>query len=280
MAPAAGPVDSHQHFWDLSVRDQPWLRQPGNEPLLKDFTEADLRPLAAAAGVRATVVVQTVIEPGETPDLLTLASESDLVAGVVGWVDLQADDVADALAALQARPDGGYLCGIRHPVLVEPDPDWLRRPAVHRGLSWIGRAGLCYDIVVPSYVLPAACDAVAACPEVVFVLDHLGNPDIGDRPDEQWVKAIRSLGRFPNVFCKLSGVLGEADAVRLRPYYETALTAFGPDRLMFGSDWPPCTLAAPYDAVVAAARDLVADLSPAEQAAILSGTAIRAYRLD
>ena len=279
MAPAPGLVDSHQHFWELSVREQPWLQRPGNEPLLRDFTEADLRPLAAAAGVTASVVVQTVIEPGETPDLLALAAGSDLVAGVVGWVDLQADDVADALAALQARPDGGYLRGIRHPVLVEPDPDWLRRPAVHRGLSAVGRAGLCYDIVVPPEVLPAAGDAVAACPDVPFVLDHLGNPDLAERPDERWAEAIRRLGGFANVFCKLSGILGESDADSLRPYYETVLAAFGPDRLMFGSDWPPCTLAAPYGAVVATAKELVADLSPAEQASILSGTAIRAYRL-
>jgi L-fuconolactonase len=279
MATAARLVDSHQHFWDLSVRDQPWLGRPGNEPLLRNFTEADLRPLAAAAGVTATIVVQTVIEPGETPDLLTLAAGSDLVAGVVGWVDLQADDVADALAALQARPEGGYLRGIRHPVLVESDPDWLRRPAVHRGLSAVGHAGLCFDIVVPPDVLAAAGDAVAACPEVAFVLDHLGNPDIDQRPDERWVTAIRRLGGLPNVFCKLSGILGETDASHLRPYYETVLASFGPDRLMFGSDWPPCTLTAPYDAVVAAARALVADLSPGEQASILSGTATRAYRL-
>jgi len=279
MTQGTGLVDSHQHFWDLSARDQPWLRRPGNEPLLRNFTEADLRPLAAAAGVTATIVVQTVIEPGETPDLLTVAAGSDLVAGVVGWVDLQADDVADGLAALQARPDGGYLRGIRHPVLVESDPDWLRRPAVHRGLSAVGRAGLCYDIVVPPEVLPAAADAAAACPEVVFVLDHLGNPDIDERPDERWIAAVRRLGGLPNVFCKLSGVLGQADAIRLRLWYETALAAFGPGRLMFGSDWPPCTLSASYGEVVATAGALVADLSEAEQAAILSGTANRAYRL-
>lgn len=287
MASAAGLVDSHQHVWDLSVRDQPWLRQAGNEPLLRDYTEADLRPLAAAAGVTATVVVQTVIEPGETPELLALAAASDLVAGVVGWVDLQADDVADALAALQARPDGALLCGIRHPVLVETDPGWLRRPQVHRGLASVGHAGLCYDIVVLPQVLPSAIDAVAACPDVTFVLDHLGNPDLGERPDERWATAIRQLGGFQNVYCKLSGILGEPPPPgqppgvgHLRPYYETVLAAFGPHRLMFGSDWPPCTLNAPYGAVVDAARALVADLSPSEQAAVLAETARRAYRLD
>jgi L-fuconolactonase len=301
-----GLVDSHQHVWDLAAHDQPWLRQPGNEPLLRNFTEAQLRPLAAAAGVTATVVVQTVADRTETPELLALAARSDLIAGVVGWVDLQAQDVADALAALAGRADGGCLRGIRHPVLIEPDPDWLRRPAVHRGLAAVGAAGLCYDIVVPSPVLPAAADAIAACPDVTFVVDHLGNPEIGERPDQRWVSAIRRVGAFPNTFCKLSGILGEPPPCwpggatarnpppgsddlagqdhpavgHLRPYYDTVLEAFGPDRLMFGSDWPPCTLSASYGTVVAAARALIADLSPSEQAAILAGTARRAYRLD
>lgn len=285
-AQASGLVDAHQHVWDLASHDQPWLRQPGNEPLLRDFTEAELRPLAAAAGVTATVVVQTIAAPGETPDLLALARASDLVAGVVGWVDLQSPDVADALAALQDRPDGGYLSGIRHPVLIEPDPDWLRRPAVHRGLTAVGDAGLCYDLVLPSDVLPAAVDAVAACPDVIFVLDHLGNPELAERPGERWVTSIRQLGSFPNTFCKLSGILSEpppaggaSSVAHLRPYYEIVLEAFGPDRLMFGSDWPPCTLSASYGDVVAAALALTAGLSAAERACVLAGTARRAYRL-
>ena len=191
----------------------------------------------------------------------------------MGWVDLQAQDVAETLAALQARPDGGYLRGIRHPVLIERDPDWLRRPAVHRGLSAVGQAGLCYDFVVPPDVLPAVIDAAAACPDTTFVLDHLGNPDFGEYTYDRWVRAIRRLGGLQNVFCKLSGILGEPppgqavpvledtvledtapDVGHLRPYYDAVLAAFGPDRLMFGSDWPPCTLGAPYGIVVAAAR--------------------------
>jgi L-fuconolactonase len=288
---AAVVVDSHQHLWDLSVRDQPWLRRRGNEPLLRNFTEADLRREADAAGVTATVVVQTVTDPGETTELLALAEASDLIAGVVGWVDLQADRVADAVAELQERPDGRYLRGIRHPVLIETDPDWLRRPTVHRGLVAVGAAGLCYDIVTGPEVLPAAAGAVAACPAVTFVLDHVGNPDIAERPDSQWLAAIRRLGELPNSFCKLSGILGEPPpgyhrtaarlgVAHLRPYYEAVLDAFGPARMMFGSDWPPCTLSATYGEVVAAARALIADLSPPEQSAILAETATRAYGLD
>ncbi len=283
-----GIVDSHQHFWDLAAHDQPWLRLPGNEPLLRNYSEADLRPLAAAAGVTSTVVVQTVIEPGETPELLDLAATSDLVAGVVGWVDLQDGGVGRTLAELQDRPNGGYLRGIRHPVLVEPDPDWLRRPAVLRGLAAVGVAGLSYDLVLPASVLPAAVAAVSACPDVTFVLDHLGNPELSGRPDEGWVASIQALAGLGNTFCKLSGVLGEpapdgsggSGVGHLLPYYEVALEAFGPSRLMFGSDWPPCTVTSSYAGVVAAAQALTAGLRADERADVFSGTARRAYRLD
>lgn len=286
----SGLVDSHQHVWDLSAHDQPFLRQPGNEPLLRDFTEAELRPLAQAAGVTATVVVQTVAEPGETPELLAVADSSDLIAGVVGWVDLQAADVTDALAALQDRPDGGFLRGIRHPVLIEPDPDWLRRPAVQRGITAVGVAGLCYDLVLHSAVLPAAAAAIAACQDVIFVLDHLGNPELGRHPDEQrpgeqWIASIREIAASANTYCKLSGILaepapsGSEGVAHLRPYYEVVLDAFGPDRLMFGSDWPPSSLSASYGEVVDVALDLIAGLSDTERAAIMGETARRAYRL-
>jgi L-fuconolactonase len=286
-SPGEGLVDAHQHFWELTAHDQPWLRLRGNEPLLRDFTESDLRPLARAAGVTATVVVQTIADPAETPELLELAAASDLVAGLVGWTDLQSERITDTLAALQDRPDGTFLRGIRHPVLIEPDPDWLRRPAVHRGLAAVGVAGLCYDIVVPAAVLPAAIDAVAACPGTTFVLDHLGNPDLADHPDEVWTAAIRRLGAFANTYCKLSGILAEpppgsddaASLALLRPYYEVALESFGPDRLMFGSDWPPCTTTSSYAQVVARARALIATLTDPEQTAILATTARRAYRL-
>lgn len=284
-------VDAHHHVWDLAVRAQPWLDLAGNEPLRRNFSESDLRPQAMAAMVTATVVVQTVTEPAETPELLALAASSDLIAGVVGWVDLQAPGVADALATLQARPDGGWLRGIRHPVLIEDDPDWLRRPAVLSGLAAVGAAGLCYDIVVPPDKLPAAVAAAAACPDLTFVLDHVGNPEIGTQVDQRWADAVRALAALPNTVCKLSGILGEpalgsghppagTSVAHLVPYYETAVEAFGPGRLMFGTDWPVCTLSASYADVVGAARALTARLSPAERASIFAGTARRVYRLS
>jgi L-fuconolactonase len=280
-------VDAHHHVWDLSVRDQPFLDQPGLAPLRRNFLLADLEPEAAAQGITSTVVVQTVAEPEETPELFALAATSDLIAGVVGWVDLEAPDAADAIAALRQLPGGGLLAGIRHPVLVGPDPDWLVRPAVLRGLAAVAAAGLVYDVVAAGAQLRAAVAAATATPQLTFVLDHLGNPEIGSGVDESWASTFRAFAALPNTVGKFSGVLGElppgradlADAL-LRPHYEIAMASFGPDRLMFGSDWPVSTMHVGYDGVCAAARALTAGLSEAEQSAIFSGTAQRSYRLD
>jgi L-fuconolactonase len=199
-------VDAHHHVWDLAAHEQPWLARPGNERLLRNFSEAELRPQAAAAGVTASVVVQTVTEQSETLELLALASGSDLVAAVVGWVDLESPGAADALAELKAGPDGGYLRGIRHPVLVEEDPKWLARPAVLAGLAAVASAGLCYDLVVLPHQLGAALAAAAAVPGLTFVLDHLGNPPVRPDVDQGWARAVGQLAALPNTACKLSGV--------------------------------------------------------------------------
>lgn len=290
-----GPViDAHHHVWDLSVRAQPWLDQDGLGPLRRNYSMADLEPEAAAAGVTATVVVQTVIEPGETPDLLALAAAHHLVAGVVGWVDLASPGVADAIAGLLERPGAQYLAGIRHPVLAERDAGWLARPEVLRGLAAVAEAGLAYDVVCSRPQLPAAVTAAAALPQLTFVLDHLGNPE-GDEPgDGPWAGAVRALAALPNTVGKLSGVLSGAFRIRgaapaglgrgtLDPlvlrYFDTALAAFGPHRLMYGSDWPPCTLTSSYADVLAAARVLTGGLSTAEQAAVFGATARRVYGL-
>lgn len=291
-ASGAPAIDAHQHFWDLSAHDQPWLRSdPGLAPLLRNFTPADLAPLAAASGVAATVVVQTVAEPWETPELLALAAGPGLVAGVVGWADLTAPDIADALAELRELPGGDRLAGIRHPVLAEPDQDWLARADVLRGLAAVAAAGLAYDIVGEPRHLPAAVTAATRLPQLTFVLDHLGNPEVspGASPSgsQPWAGAVSRLAALPNTAAKLSGILGvpappgagAGTVAHIRPYYDFVLSEFGPNRLMFGTDWPPCTLDASYVQVCAAARSLTAGLSDSEQEAIFSRTASRAYRL-
>ncbi|GAA2773241.1 amidohydrolase family protein [Kitasatospora cinereorecta] len=278
-------IDSHLHVWDLAVRDQPWIAGEALAPLRRSFSIDDLRPEAEAAGVTATVLVQTVTVPEETPEFLALAAGDPLVAGVVGWTDLTAPDVADAIAALRELPGGDRLVGIRHQVQEEPDPNWLLRQDVRRGLLAVGRAGLVFDLVVTPQQLPAACAVAAGMTGVGFVLDHLGKPPIATGPLTPWAADVRRLAALPNTVCKLSGLLTEAapgaDVHDLQPYVDVALQAFGPQRLMFGSDWPVSTLAAGYRQVVSTTVDLLvlAQLSPSEQAAVLSGNAARIYAL-
>jgi L-fuconolactonase len=281
-------IDSHQHVWDLSAHHQPWLASdPVLAPLLRNFTLADLAPLAAAGGVTASVVVQTVTESWETPELLALAAGPGLVEGVVGWADLTAPGIADVLARLRELPGGDHLSGIRHPVLIEPDSGWLARPDVLRGMKALAAAGLAYDVVGEPRHLPAAVTAARQVPELRFVLDHLGNPDISPEPGEPWASAFTQFAALENTTAKLSGILGvppppgasPGTLDHVRHYYDLALQAFGPNRLMFGSDWPPCTLDATYAEVLATARALTAGLSEPEQHAIFSGTARTTYRL-
>ncbi|MGW5739146.1 MULTISPECIES: amidohydrolase family protein [Streptomyces] len=279
-----GLVDAHHHVWDLSVRDQEWITGDALAPIRRDFSLADLLPEARAANVAATVLVQTVTVAEETPELLALAAGSGLVAGVVGWTDLTRPDVADALAALRQLPGGQRLVGIRHQVQGEPDPQWLLRPDVRRGLAAVGAAGLAYDLVVLPHQLPACVRAAREHPGLTFVLDHSGKPPIASGALEPWGTAIRALAALPNTVCKLSGLVTEADpqawtTADLRPYADTVLAAFGPDRLMFGSDWPVCTLAATYAEVVETAGELTRSLSESERAAVFAGTATRVYGL-
>ena len=276
-------VDAHHHVWDLSVRDQPWISGPDMAPIRRSFSVADLRPLAQAAGVGATVLVQTVDVAAETPELLALAAADPQVAAVVGWTDLTSPAIADELARLAAGPGGGYLAGIRHQVQSEPDPDWLRRADVIRGLRAVAAAGLCYDLVVLPHQIPAASYAAAAVPGLVMILDHAGKPAVARGDLESWADAIRAFAARPNTLCKLSGLVTEAPpgtvTAAFVPVSDTILNAFGPDRIMFGSDWPVCLLADGYARVLELARSLVAGLSEAERTAVFASTAIKAYRI-
>ncbi|MFC8516164.1 amidohydrolase family protein [Streptomyces sp. NPDC057257] len=275
-------VDAHHHVWDLAVRDQDWI--PEHSPLRRNFTVADLEPEARAAGVDRTVLVQTITVPEETPEFLALAATHDLIAGVVGWTDLTRPDIADELARLRELPGGSYLKGIRHQVQAEPDPDWLLRPDVHRGLTAVADAGLVYDLVVLPHQLPSCTKAAATLPQLTFVLDHLGKPPIASGTLTPWSSDLRALAALPNTVAKLSGLITEADPASwttgdLRPYTDTALETFGPDRLMFGSDWPVCTERASYAEVLAATQELTGGLDPAERTQLFEATATRVYDL-
>ena len=277
-------VDAHHHVWDLTVRPQPWISGPALAPLARSFSAADLAPEARAAGVGATVVVQTVCLPEETPELLALAAADPLVAGVVGWTDLTAPGIADTLAELRELSGGEQLVSIRHQVQEEPDPNWLLRPEVRRGLLAVGAAGLAYDLVVTPEQLPAATVAAAGLTGLTFVLDHLGKPPISSGALDAWATRLRRFAALPNTVAKLSGLLTEAapgdwTPEDLRPVVDSALDAFGPHRLLYGSDWPVSTLEAPYGRVLAVAEELTAGLSPGEREAVFAGNAIRVYGL-
>ena len=276
-------VDAHHHVWDLDVREQPWTAP---WPMLhRSFSVSDLRPHLLSNRIDATVVVQTLCAAEETLELLALAQAAPEVAGVVGWVDLCAPDVDELVASLREGPGGNYLVGVRHPVQDEPDPRWLCRPGVRQGKVSVGRAGLAYDCLVRAHQLPAVVETVTALDDVRFVLDHGGKPVIIEGSITPWRDHIRSLGKLPNVSVKLSGLVTEADpgawtVEQLRPYSEVIIEAFGPDRVMWGSDWPACLPAGSYEDVLAAAGSLTASLSASERAAVFGNTALSWYSLE
>jgi L-fuconolactonase len=277
-------IDAHHHVWTLADRPQDWLDGPAMAAIRRDFTLADLRPEIAAARIDRTILVQVLPDLDETVDFLALAGASEQVAGVVGWADLTAGSLAEVLAGLRAVPGGDKLAGLRHLVQAEPDPAWLNRSDVRAGLRAVADAGLVYDLLTVPHQLPAAIDTVRALPELTFVLDHVSKPPIATGELEPWASRIKELAGEPNVYCKLSGMVTEADHAGwrtedLRPYAEVVLEAFGPARVMFGSDWPVCLLAASYAQVCEAAEQLTAHLSPTERADVFGGTAARAYRL-
>ncbi len=277
-------IDSHQHFWSYSATDYPWIGA-GIERLARDFLPEDLKPPAAAAGIGGTVAVQARQTLEETHWLLDLAEQYPLIRGVVGWVDLRSPAVGDQLAECVAREK---FLGVRHVVQDEPDPRFLLGADFFRGLKTLHPLGLTYDLLLYAPQLPAAVELVASLPEQPFVLDHLAKPRIAawTQPAERlsWQRDIEALARHKNVCCKLSGLVTEAAWRQWRQadfaaYWDVVLTAFGPDRLMFGSDWPVCLLSGDYAEVAGIVREFCGMLSAAEQAAIWGGTASRFYGL-
>ena len=276
-------VDAHHHFWDPARADYPWMTDE-LAAIRRRFGPEELRPLLEANGVDRTVLVQARSDLGETRELLAIAAQHDFIAGVVGWIDLAAPDVAQQLATLRAGPGGPKLVAIRHQAHDEPDPAWLGRSEVRRGLAAVGQAGLAYDLLVRTRELPAALALVRDLPGSRFVVDHLAKPPIASGAIGAWAAALQPLAEYPNVYCKLSGMVTEADWARwtardLAPYASRALEWFGPERCVFGSDWPACLVAASYAQVIAACREAIGERSPADRDRIFGGTAVELYRL-
>jgi L-fuconolactonase len=255
------------------------------EPLRKAFGPSDLTQLLDAAGVTATIVVQARQELDETHSLLEMAAVTPWVAGVVGWVDVTKADVAETIAGIREEEHGNRLVGIRHLVHDEPDPEWLLRGDVLRGLSAVAKTGLVFDLLVRTRELPAATEVARRLPGLRFALDHLAKPPISTRQFEPWASAMGEIAALPNVTCKVSGLVTEADwsswhSADLTPYIARAVEVFGPDRLMWGSDWPVCTLAASYSEVLETAVENLTDLVGDELQSVLGGCAASTYGLE
>ncbi|MFG1793063.1 amidohydrolase family protein [Nocardia sp. NPDC049149] len=273
-------VDAHFHLWDIWRHDYPHPDDARVESSRHVFGPMEFTAVTAPYRIEAAVLVQELASAEETRYLLAHAVTNPMIAGVVGWVDLTAPDVAEQLAALNCTA----LTGIRHPVCDEPDPRWLLRDDVMCGLRAVGAAGLAYDLHISEREMPAAIEAAATLPETRFVIDHLALPRIGERARDPWAAHFDSLATLPNVTAKLSGLITQANwtswtVADLVPYTQHALEAFGPDRLMFGSDWPISALATPYEQVLETTDALLSGLNHAERTAVMDTTARRVYCL-
>jgi len=277
-------VDAHHHFWDPTRRDYYWMGGDELASIRKPIGPEDLRPLLVQNNVDRTVIVQTVPTVEETEEFLSIAAGTDFLAGVVGWVDLTDPSVSDTLAELKAGVNGKYLVGIRHQVHDEEDPAWVAREEVIRGIKAVGAAGLAYDLLPKQRELPACLPAVDANPDMRFVVDHIAKPLIAASEMEPWAARLEELAKRPNVSCKLSGIVTEADWTGwkpedLRPYVDRVIEYFGEDRVMFGSDWPVCLLASDYATVKGTLESLLGKPEGATYAKIFGGNATDFYRL-
>jgi L-fuconolactonase len=276
-------VDSHQHFWDPALADYPWMTD-AVAPIRRRYMPGDLRPRLAEAGVDYTLVVQARSDIQETRELLGLAADTDFIAGVVGWVDLTSPDLADTIDQLRELEGGGKLVGIRHQVHDESDERWLLRDDVLRGLRIVRDAGLAYDLLVRTRELPAALQVARTLDGLRFIIDHIAKPPIRSGQSIEWAEALAPFEGLPNVSCKISGMVTEADwkgwrTDDLKPYVERVYGWFGEGRCLFGSDWPVCLLAASYQQVLDACRATLGPLPPRAQARVFGENAIAIYRL-
>ncbi len=273
-------IDAHQHFWDLDRFTYAWM-PPRPSRLRRNFLPEDLEPILAEHRFDGTVLVQAHTHLDETRWFLELASRHAFIQGVVGWADLTDNRLGEVLDEFQRHPK---FKGIRHPVHDEADDQWLLRPSVLAGLRELARRGLPYDLLLRPQHLPLVPRLAEAVPDLRMVIDHLGKPPIAGRRLNGWARDVEAVASIPQVFCKISGMITEADhdswsAGDLRPYVAHVLAVFGPDRLMFGSDWPVCLLAGSWKQVLAAFTQAAGALPGPVRDKLLGDTAQRFYQL-
>jgi L-fuconolactonase len=267
-------IDAHQHFWQLGRFDYPWMSKDLGV-LYRDYLPADLAPILQRNNITQTVLVQASNSVAESRWLLDLADSNNFIAGVVGWVDLTNPEI----------PTHPKFKGVRHLVESEPNDDWLVQPEVLSGLQKLSARGLSYDLLVHTRHLKHVPVVAESCPDLALVIDHLAKPPIARNEIDEWSRAFKPLANCQNLYCKLSGLVTEANwnswrVDDLRPCVECALDSFGVDRIMFGSDYPVCLLAASYDRVLDSFQEIIKDLSDADREKIFAGNAAKFYRLD
>jgi L-fuconolactonase len=274
-------IDAHHHLWRYLPPGPAWMAD-GMEGLRRDFLIEDLRAVTAEAGVTGTIVVETERTVQETGWLSQVAASDDLIRGVVGWAPLTSPAVVAELERIASLPK---MKAIRHPIHDESDDQFVLRDDFNRGVAALKQFDLRYDILIFERLLPQTIEFVDRHPDQVFILDHVAKPLIRDRVFSPWRENIRELARRSNVYCKVSGMVTEADWHTwsdnvVSPYIEAVVEVFTPNRLMFGSDWPVMTLASSYRRWMATIQSAIAQLSVTERERILGGTAVEAYGLS
>jgi len=277
-------IDSPNNIWDLSVTPQDWIDRESMAAIYQNFSTSDLRKEIVGTGIEKTVLVQTVTNYDETPLLLALAEKDDLVAGVVGWLDIDSKDAISHLERYLTLPGASYLKSIRDIAQDHPDSNYLARPQAIATVKELSKFGIAYDLLTKTPELPGAIEMVRQAPETNFIMDHISKPYIAQGTMEPWNNLIKELASFENVVCKVSGLVTEAKwhdwkSEDFKPYFEILVESFGVDRLMFGSDWPVCTLSGSYEEVVNLAQELTKDFSQSEQKKFWGDVAVSAYKL-
>lgn len=277
-------IDSHHHIWDLNVRPQTWMQGDELKPISRTILMNELEPELEKASVDYTVVVQTVPLIDETPELLDLSMSHPKVCAVVGWLDLESSDIRPQLDKYLSHEGGDKLVSIRDMAQDKSDPNWLLREDVVRNIHRVGEYGLTFDILTRPPQLAAAVEMVKRSPKNIFVLDHISKPYMAKREFQPWADQISEISSYENVSVKVSGLFTEANWSNwsnqtFRPYFDHILKSFSPSRMMFGSDWPVCLLAATYSQTINLMEELTSQLTKAEQDSFWSKTAKLFYRL-
>lgn len=277
-------IDSHHHIWDLNVRPQTWMKGDELKPISRTILMNELEPELERSKIEYTVVVQTVPTIDETPEFLDLSLSHPKVCAVVGWLDLESDDIRPVLERYLAHAGGKNLVSIRDIAQDKDDPNWLIRDDVVKNLHRIAESGLTFDILAKPPQLVAAVKLVKQSPNNVFVLDHISKPYIAKGEMQPWADQISEIASYENVSVKVSGLFTEANWSNwnnesFKPYLDHILQSFTPDRMMFGSDWPVCLLAASYSQTIGLMEEFAKDFSKSEQESFWAGTAKRAYKL-